>query len=93
MKLPPWSAALAITVALLGSIAQSHAAGGSFMLCYDRLSQLAALHQAQGGKVTVVVDEPNQREYIVKLRYGANDKEMSCSRKGELLVEGREKEE
>jgi hypothetical protein len=93
MKLFTLSTSVAIAVVAFAVAAQSHAAGGSFMLCYDRLSQLAALHQAQGGKVTVVVDEPNQREYIIKLRYGAADKEMSCSRKGEFLVEGRQKEE
>lgn len=70
---------------------EADAAGGSFGLCYERLSQLAALHKAQGGAVTVVVDEPSERKYVLKLRYGAQDREMSCTREGDLLVDGEQR--
>lgn len=75
-------------VVTTGWIAEARAAGGSFGLCYERLSQLATLHKAQGGKVTVIIDEPSMRKYAVILRYGAKDREMSCTRGGDLLVDG-----
>ena len=88
MRRPVWKVTVIAAIVGMSWINDSFAAGGSFGLCYERLSQLATLHKAQGGKVTVIIDEPSQRKYAVILCYGAKDREMSCTRGGDLLVDG-----
>ena len=88
MRRPVWKVTVIAAIVATGWIAGARAAGGSFGLCYERPSQRATLHKAQGGKVTVIVDEPSQRKYAVILRHGAKDREMSCTRGGDLPVDG-----
>jgi len=82
---------LMLCVAALAAAAgerDAAAAGGSFAVCYDRLKQLVALYAAQGGIPETVVDDPAERAYTVRLRYGAKTHEMTCTAQGELVVDG-----
>jgi len=60
---------------------------GSFSLCYERLKQLVALLGAQGQTVDETVDEPRDKRYVVVTTFGVRRRTMSCSPKGDLLVE------
>jgi len=62
-------------------------AQGSFRLCYERLKQVVVLHEMQGGKAEVVIDDPREREYRVILQAGQSRHAMWCTPKGELMVE------
>jgi hypothetical protein len=66
------------------------AAQGSFHLCYERLKQVVVLHQVQGGKAEVVIDDPREREYRVILQAGQSRHALWCTAKGELMVEDEE---
>jgi len=51
------------------------------------LKQVVVLHEMQGGKAEVVIDDPREREYRVILQAGQSRHAMWCTPKGELMVE------
>ncbi len=71
----------------LGSAPGNAQGSGSFGLCYERLKQLVALLGAQGQTVEETVDEPREKRYVVVTKFGDRRRVMSCSPKGDLLVE------
>ncbi len=82
---------MAVFIACVGTsvgAVPTHAQGfGSFALCYERLKQLVALLGAQGQSVDETVDEPRDKRYVVVTTFGERRRTMSCSPKGDLLVE------
>lgn len=60
---------------------------GSFALCYERLKQLVAILEAQGQTIDETVDEPRDKRYVVVTTFGERQRIMSCTPKGDLVVE------